>query len=372
MSTSLKELLTDEVRDLPSAPVPVAAVISDGRRRLWRHRALRGTGAFAAVALAALVVHVVPDGSGSDPAGSGGFEQRTATYATSSTIHYGDRVIDVSPHSVWSFVQTDDGFVFTTESGDVYLADGDTVDQIGDGSDDGLLVADDSGSYVAWVDHAAELVVYDTGTRQEVTRTVAAGEPSDGVYLDDDGPYVVALDGGTVYWRTGKGVVAWDVSTQSGGVLVAHQNQFYVHDVVDGMIAQIWTPDAERPRDLVVSADPNATNPRFSMEENSNLSPSARYLAAGDRFDTDGGIFDVTSGDDVTPTAQGYASAMFVQWIDDGHYVARGVLAQDNRVDLLTCSIADRQCVPAPPSAGLVGEIEFPMGEHAPFGLGVS
>lgn len=370
MSSTLRELLTNEVGDLPTAPIPVEAVIRDGRHRLWRHRALGGAGACAAVALAALAVYVVPGGSGGDPAGSGGFEQRTATFARGSTIHYGDRAIDVSSHRVWSFVQTDDGFVFSTENGDVYLADGETVDQIGDGSDDNLLVADDSGSYVAWVDHPDELVVYDTATREEVTRTTAVNERTDGVYLDDDGPYVVALDGDTAYWRTGEGVVAWDVSTRSGDVLVAHENQFYVHDVVDGRIAQIWTPGAELPRDLVVSADPDATNPRLPMQENSNLSPSARYLAAGDRFDTDSRIFDVASGDDVTPTVRGYASVMIVQWIDDGHYIARAVAARDNRVDMLTCSIADRRCVLTPPAAGPVAEVEFPIGEHNAFGLG--
>jgi hypothetical protein len=367
----MKELLNEEVQNLPNDPVPVNAVIKDGRRRLWRYRSLRGIGAFAAVALAAaLAVYIVPGGSGSDPAGSGGFEQRMATYAGGSAIHYGEREIDISPHQVWSFVQTDDGFVFTTENGDVYLANGETVDRIGDGAADSLLVAGDTGSYVAWVDDGAELVVYDTGARREVTRTSADDKPSDGVYFDDDPPHVVALDGDTAYWRTGDGVVAWDVSTQSSEVLVAHENQFFVHDVVDGRIAQIWTPGAERPRDLVVSADPNATNPRFPMEENSNLSPSARYLAAGDRFDTDNGIFELTSRDDVTPAVRGYASVMFAQWIDDDHFVARAVSAEGKQVDVLTCSIADGRCVPAATSVGAVTEVEFPTGEHDAFGRG--
>lgn len=373
MSRTMKDLLTDEVRSLPGSPIPVEAVIGAGRRRLWRRRGAEGTATFAAVAALAFLAPSIVDWSGlgedGGPATAGTFERPEVTYAKGSTIHYGDQRIDVSPRRVWSFVQTDDGFVFTTEAGDVYLADGVTVDQVGDGSEDGTLAADDTGSYVAWTDSRSEFVVYDTATREEVTRTPADNTETDGVHWDDYGPYVEAVDGDTAYWRTGAGVVAWDLTTQTGEVLVAHEEEFYVHDVADGQVSQLWTSGADLPRDIVVNDDPDVDRPRFPMSERSDLSPSARHLALGDLFvPPNGGVFDVMSGSDVTPEApRDYQSVFVAQWIDDDRYVARALPKDGKQVDLLTCSIADDTCTVAASAIGSAAEIRFPVGEHRPF-----
>jgi hypothetical protein len=67
-------------------------------------------------------------------------------------IHYGADRLDLGER-VGSFVQTDDGFVYTSEDGRVHLADGQGTQAVGRTNSQGLnLKSDDAGSLAAWVE----------------------------------------------------------------------------------------------------------------------------------------------------------------------------------------------------------------------------
>jgi hypothetical protein len=176
------------------------------------------------------------------------------------------------------------------------------------------------------------------------------------------------VDGEVAYWRTGDGVVAWNLTTQSGEVLVAHPDQFYVQDIADGQIAQVWTAGADLPRHVVVNTDPDAERPLFPMTERTDLSPSGHHLALGDRFAPAGWIYDVARRDDVTPTLPaGYRRVFVTQWIDDDRYVARAQPEGSDQIDLLRCSISAGTCSVAASAVGSAGDVQYPVGQVDPY-----
>lgn len=122
---------------------------------------------------------------------------------------------------VASFVQTDDGIVFTSPDARVWLWDGARAETIGR-AEGHRLRADDTGSLVAWVELAEDghpqYVVYDTAEGAEVARVddQAAGaslEPS------DRGAQVLAVDDGAAYWRHDADLVRHDVATGEESVV---------------------------------------------------------------------------------------------------------------------------------------------------------
>jgi hypothetical protein len=128
------------------------------------------------------------------------------SHATGS-VHFGDRVVTTDDGSVHLDV-TDQGFVYTTRGGRVWFSDGGTPQQVGTACGaspngaistmaTGMVVTASSGPYAAWFDcsHGArgELVVYDTRSLSELTRTrtgfcrpvcTFAGWAGEHVYLD--------------------------------------------------------------------------------------------------------------------------------------------------------------------------------------------
>ncbi|MEJ7691118.1 MAG: hypothetical protein WKF76_12185 [Nocardioidaceae bacterium] len=120
MSGLLKDVMNKRAEAAERPHLDLDAIVATGEKRIRRHRvaaAVATTAAVATIAVAAATVvdtdqRSTPDGI--QPATSPAkFEQRTTTYSAGSVIHHGDQQIDVAPHSITSFVQTDDGFVFT-------------------------------------------------------------------------------------------------------------------------------------------------------------------------------------------------------------------------------------------------------------------
>ncbi len=115
---------------------------------------------------------------------------RPITYAEGATVHYGDQTVTL-PGRVVELDLTDDGVAVRTADNRVWFTDGADVNEIsaigeshwpdessgGDvlwGSYVGRMVSSDTGSEVAWFEfpkpRSAEVVVYDTASRQVVYR----------------------------------------------------------------------------------------------------------------------------------------------------------------------------------------------------------
>jgi hypothetical protein len=369
----------EDARHAPESGPVVTRVLAfeTRRRRPTRHRWLAAAAA-AAVAATIVAVGVARVGDGQDiPAGtttltgSGGFEQRRVAYAEGSIVHYGDRTIDVAPHRPIALVQTDDGFVFATATGatdryDVYLANGDGVELIGQAAgftaegvlaDSGsVLVSDDTGSYVGWVDQD-DAVVYDTARHTEVLRTPIP-YPEEG---ELGARSVAAIDDGSAYVASLDSVDVWDLSTGTKTATITREGPADIlSDVADGHY--LWSRLTD-PVAGIVSRNPYAEQPALRDKVEGLLSPDAGHLAGGEYW-----VVDRKTLEDVTPEGHGVVDQAFVQWLDDDRYVAdTSDQASSGGVephDLLVCSVAAGSCQPAVES---VGEIVYPDGVVPPW-----
>ena len=272
------------------------------------------------------------------------FAERRPTYAQGSVIHVGDETIDVG-EEIQTFVQTDDGFVFTTADGSVHLTDGTAFWDIGSTHPGpAYLKTDDSGSLVAWVEREPgelpSLVVYDTAEIAEVLRTDEGTTSDMTVFRDAKAAFVYALDDGVVYWHTAEGLVAVDVDTRESDLLL-EGGGFDVLDVADGRFAHM-TGDSER---MHVSDDLSHPGPRMPAGWDGDLSPDARYVASNEGWQT--AVFDTRTGREVTPEAHGYDVGYTYAWLDDTRVAMFGgrPTGQDSgTVDILECSVPDGTC----------------------------
>jgi hypothetical protein len=375
MSPSMRELLNEEVQNLQSAPVAVEAVIKDGRRRLWRYRAVGGTAAFAAVAAAAVVAPLIGwPGNGGDAGPAITYVDRTvATYSRGSTIHYGDQQIDVSPHQVLSLVRTDDGFVFVNQDSEVYFADGATVEQIGDGNGWLKLAADDTGSYVGWVDFGGErpeFVVYDTSTRADVLRTsegTVSGIPG------YDGPKAARLwdiDGDIAYVHDAEGATAWNLTDGTSEPIASGVGTGWLFGAADGQIAHVLGDG--RHRYVVVSDDPTAEQPRVRLgwaPLGAKLSPTGKHVVTIAWGTGQIAVTEMPSQRDVTPDDSRYADGgglAPLQWVGDDVFYTAGTPRGGESADLVRCTISTGECRVVVESIGPSHEIQGPDGANSP------
>lgn len=272
------------------------------------------------------------------------FTERRPTYAQGSVIHVGEETIDVG-EDIQTFVQTDDGFVFTTADGSVRLTDGTASWDLGTTHPGpAYLKADDSGSLVAWVERESgerpTLVVYDTAEIAEVLRTDEGTTPDMTVFRDAKAAFVYAVDDGVVYWHTAEGLVAVDVDTGRSNLL-REGGGFDVLDVADGRFAHM-TGDSER---MHVSDDLTDPGPRMPAGWDGDLSPGARYVASNEGWRT--AVFDTRTGKEVTPEAGGYDVGLTYSWLDDTRVAMLGgtQTGQDSGTfDILECSVPDGTC----------------------------
>jgi hypothetical protein len=351
MTETLKDMMTARADAAPGPHLDVGDVIRAGRRRVLRNRAAGGTAACAVLAAVALIAPTHPFG-GADPSAVDSADR--VTYAVGSTIHDGNRTIDVAPHEVTSYVRTDDGFAYAAQDGRIYFTDGGASEQIGDSGGDHRLAADDSGSYVGWTevdgygDQRPEVVVYDTARRTEVFRTSAAG--GDGRLP----PLVMAIDDGVVYVRDDLKpytAAAWDVSTSD-----PVPSSLALTDVANGYIARdYWRDNAQNPRTAtIVSRDPDSDQPRFPRLDGisnslSDLSPSGRYILSdvGEPSGFRQVVVERATKTEVTPRVVGYAHEDPAYWIDDDRYVLEGYTGINDGMskrDLLVCSVSAGSC----------------------------
>ncbi|MGH3483643.1 MAG: hypothetical protein ACRDPQ_10450 [Nocardioidaceae bacterium] len=372
----MKELLNEEVQNLPSEPVPVNAVIRDGRRRLWRYRAVGGTAAFAALAAVAVVAPLVGGPGNGDDAGPAitHVDRTVATYSRGSTIHYGDREIDVSPHQVLSFVRTDDGFVFVNQDSEVYFADGATVEKVGDGNGWWKLAADDTGSYVGWVEddggERSEFVVYDTSTRTDVLRTsegTVSGIPG------YDGPKAARLwdiDGDIAYVHDAEGATAWNLTDGTSERIASGVGTGWLFGVADGQIAHLQGDGSHRY--VVVSDDPAADQSRVRLGWDplgAELSPTGKHVVTIAWGTAQIAVTEMPSQRDVTPDDSGYADAgglAPLQWVGDDVFYAVGTPRGGESADVVRCTISTSECRVVVESVGPSHAIQGPSGENSP------
>lgn len=353
----LSDLLEDGGSRIPVSPAPHAAILARAarRRRLRTARWLAaGVVATATVAIVAIGVTQV---GGDDSGGSGiasstieSFTQARVTYAEGSTIHYGDQTIDVAPYEVMALVQTDDGLVFVDRDFVVRFTDGGGLEQIGqvEGfTGDLVLAADDTGSYVGWID-GDDAVVYDTASGAEVLREpVPAGGEGERT--------VAAVDGDFAYVQSGAGVDVWDLTTQTNTTITRADPNDRLGDVANGYL--LWHHFNGT---SVVSRDPEAEQPVFNKiigEDEDQLSPDASYVSAPIW------LFERATQQDVTPREADPLPEGKLQWLDNDRYVAdtdnMHTSARSDPHDLLICTASEGTCSVVAES---LGDIVYPDG----------
>jgi hypothetical protein len=370
MTRLLADVLHERADHTPVPDLDVDAIIGAGERRVRRGRLTTGLAA-AAVAVAVVGTGIAVPGLLASPAPDvadvpNPFLERRVSWAIGEVIHWGAESFAVG-RSVASYVQTDDGFVFTTANGDVWFHDGSSSRRIGH-TGNGRLRADDDGSLVAWVgaaeSGAPQYVVHDTGTGREVARVddSAAGPAQEETDL---GAEVFAVDDGQVYWRVdGDRLVRYDVA--SGETTPVHEQQppadpahkepavYDLADVAAGQLA--YLVDAGRGAEAKVGPTVDVDAATVSPASNVLLSPDGRYLGAEEEDDIR--VYDVASGADVTPDLGRYPFAVAYGWVDLDTAMVLGIenlQGETFDVDLLSCDVPTGACTVA-------GETE--VGEH--------
>jgi hypothetical protein len=358
MTGLLNDVMHDRADTLGAPDLDLDAIIVDGARRVRRRRVVTGLGAAAVAATVAVGGLAVPSllrNVGDLGPAAPAFERGPA-WALGSKVHVGTRVVDVG-REVASFVQTDDGIVFTSPDSRVRLWDGARAETIGK-AEGQRLRADDTGSLVAWVELAEDghpqYVVFDTAERSEVARVddQAAGaslEPSDG------GAQVFAVDDGAAYWRHDADLVRYDVATGEETVVSDEVGEIVdvaasrVAYIVDGRGNHRWGIAA---RDRV---DPTAV----SLAEASNgfLSPDGRLLTA-EEYDSIA-VYATESRQDVTPKVEGYRYVVGFGWSADDVVTVMGLTDYSDESatgDVLSCDVSDDECTVVSSFEGLSPE----------------
>jgi hypothetical protein len=359
MTGLLRDTMNERADAAGYPQLDLDAIIEAGDRRVRRRRVAISGGAamiaaavVAAVALGPSTLDFDTDGGHAVGQPPGVFAQDRPTYAVGSTIHYGADAYKLD-YQVRSFAQTDDGFVYTAPEGQVMFTDGDTEQQIGVTESQGSqLASDDSGPYVGWTDSsglgAPEFVVYDTAKGEEVVRTAEGSLPGAAQNDIDTMSAMIAIDDGVAYWHDGTGVKAYDIASGTLTTIKDGADASWLDDVENGVLSHSsdlhYRGDAGAQR-IIVSADPEATDPSVARWSYGYLSPDAQHvaLAGGDQTE----IVDVATGADATPPHPGYGVFYLGQWIDDDRltFVAfPGSAPTGDTVDVLECSIAQQTC----------------------------
>lgn len=289
-------------------------------------------------------------------------------------IHIGDRVVDISdqvPPRPWSgpvyLNTTDDGVVFDVDAGAnrIWFTDGTdvvSIGQVGGYTHIGPspVATGTSGSLAAWLDWsaanppavhslsgAAELVIYDTARRSEVTR------------IDCPKCGSIEVVGSHVYWD--KNVAGPDEPTTvydaASDTVRPASERSYLDDL------------ANQPRGVLVGDTRATATPRTGL----SLVPRDGYLVPiPDQWETPAHqvtrAFDTGSGDELLlRLPPGYGSPQMlnlVNWLDDDRVVlvADGDQGPDQG-QILVCQVSRQQCrliVPSSPERRWVANVSFP------------
>jgi hypothetical protein len=345
-------------------PPPFDALRETARRRARRTKVATSVAvAVSIVAVSATAVFVGRDANRRvepapiTPAPS----SRPLTYADGSTIHYGDQRVEAAGPVVELDV-TDDGVAFRTADGRIRFTDGSGIDDLGSvgrtgpgyGQDDwpllthpGWMLSSNSGSRLAWFEFPVpgepEVVVYDTGTGEEVAR--------DAVRLQPGHTAVPALlSDRFVYWFK-------DPDSQE----VPEDQSQVRYDLDTG--EQSRATERELLRDL----DTEAAERSIRVKGDGRLDSSGEFHysdGTGQQMGLDlrkgvagvDGVAPVGPGDMVAEDVRGEpftfepppgythrsGVAWLVQWLDDETVVVLSPLRQ--RTDLLSCRLDSHTC----------------------------
>ncbi|GAA1960504.1 hypothetical protein GCM10009798_20180 [Nocardioides panacihumi] len=270
MTGQLRDLLEERADAVGFRPPDLAEIVAEGDRRVRRRR-------LRAVTAAAVVTAVV--GGGAVVAGAirhpdevvtGGGLADAVTWSRGSTIHVGPDEIDVG-FLIHGFLRTSSGFVLMDGQQSVWSVTDAGQRRIGKVGGQERLVADRNGTLAAWIDPADELVVFD----QLAGTTRSFGDLAG----TSDGGGVLALDGRTVYWRSGAGVVT--VNADTGKVTPFADGRLQLFDVKNSVLAF-----ADATRDLKVGSSLEDAKPivAWSLDTHGGdepvvLSPTGRWVA---------------------------------------------------------------------------------------------
>ncbi len=382
MTQTLKDLMCEKADERRPPVFDAVAIAADGDRRVRRRRLSTTSIAVAVVALGAVTAPGLLGGDGAshteglvanDGGTPGAFAERHVSYAAGREIHDGTEVVDVG-RRILSFAQTDDGFVYAARGGDVWLYDGEGSSQVGH-SDNNRLRADDTGSLVAWVDHAADgapqYVVYDTGARTEVARVDddAAGTSRD---PGDEGAEVFAVDDGAAYWRTTDGLVRYDVASGDMEMLAqdqpvsdpAHKHD-RVTDIVDvsgGLLA--YLVEGKRGSRMMVGPAIGPDAEQMPSGWNGVLSPDGRYLGVEEADEL--AVYDTANGEEVTPALDRYPFKVIYGWVDEDTAMVFAIKSLDGGgypSDFLACHLPQGDCEVVSEAEVGNGSFTLPVGD---------
>lgn len=360
MTRLLQDVLRERADLAPVPHVDLDRVVAAGERRVRRTRLTTGLAAAAVAAVVAGSAFVLPglvspDERGLATEAPSPFTERKVGYAIEDVVQWGSESFSVGA-VVTSYVQTDDGFVFTTRNGDVRLYDGHASVLIGHVANHRLR-SDDTGSLVAWVDLAEDghpqYVVFDTHALREVARVddAAAGPSRDST---EGGAEVFAVDDGMAYWRTSEGFVRYEVTSGRQTVLAgspvptdpAHKQPvaYSIEDVAAGRIA--YVVDAGQGPEMKVAKSLDLGAPTAALSSNGLLSPAGDFLGA--EVEDNIAVYDTTTGADVTPALPGYPFAVVMGWVDEDTAAVFAIkrLGDDTAYpfDMLSCDVPSGDC----------------------------
>jgi hypothetical protein len=282
---------------------PAADDVRRGRRRLRRNRGLV-TGAALATVTVVLGISAIVGGQ-SRPVDEDhepverpkGVEVRGPVWYDAAGLHHGD-VVEQTP------VEIGGGALALVRSGAVYLhpSTGDVWFQpwggeariVGHSSSNGPG-GDPNGDTAAWFDDS-ELVVYDTATSTEISRTAHRGGVE--ILTGDHNPAgnsFLQVSAQRVVWRHGAAVLSHDVLTGETTKEDASQPRFIV-DVHDGFEA--FRREVGRAA-MVLSVPGRADRTYTELEPRFRFSPSGTYAVAIQSTATRhaSAIIDVRTGD---------------------------------------------------------------------------
>lgn len=366
MNSSIRDL-KQRVDNVEVPHLDVGGLIASGERRLRRRRAAITTGGVAAVLALAIgsatfagrsmrsqepVEQPSPSPTVEKDAPSG----RQLAYAVGNTIHYGDRSIDVGEYVHFVDV-TDDGAAFVRGGAfgqqpggkPLWFTDGSEIERIGtiSGSPSWgyYTAASDAGSILVWWDPtvgaSGEIVVYDTGTRHELTRF-----PAPDAYTLD----VLSVHDDALYWAPDEA----PCELKGGGDDCLRYEWVMSYDVEAGSSARVsgasYDEDIRsRPRTIVkpYRADIPGTFPwdyiRFDRQGTDLVA-----LDNGEQTTIREGLTGKPIHLSVPPDSTTATYFSLTQWLDDDQFVlfayTGNVTEWADEGDVFTCALSSGSC----------------------------
>lgn len=347
MTEQLKEALRERAREAGDDVFDLEAIMRVGDRGRRRRHLAVAAALTAAVAVAGGLLALTTGQQNSTEVAPAITNGRPVTYAEGSTVHYGDRSIDVG-HTVRDLAVVDNGAVFTGADGAVYFTDGSDPERIGHGAAgrDDWVKSGASGYLVTWIDATPKpggrsLVVYDTRRQRVVSRAAPIRDVHDKALGDvpefmHDGPGRVAgIDGHHVYWYSSGWLQSTRPDFDAVMESVSRLWRSSVVDVVDGRFVY------DDPRDR--GGDGMTMSPKLGRYAvplpagTRMVTPNGAYAIVG--RDGDDRIHSVPDGADVTPAHDGYESIHVTQIGGATTVVAIGRRDDGATADLLRCGI---------------------------------